>query len=179
MGRRMEEQTNTYYAEYLGGHSMYADRRNVWLSVGPDEVFIDELQLQIPYSIIKEVKNVRQSQVKAFRVAAFGIAGALWKKQETYLCIVFNDGIQDQSPVFKVDKLDKAQRDIYQHVVKTKLPPSWADPQVVNQQVAKKKNKNFGHASCGKCAFFGRPALCKSHEKDRRTDPCSVYQPKE
>ena len=103
---------------------MYADRRNARLSVGPNEIFIDALQLHIPYPMIKEVKNVSESQMKALRVIAFGIVGALWKKKETYLCIVYNDGIQDQSPVFKVDNLDKAQRDIYQHVVKTKLPPS-------------------------------------------------------
>lgn len=172
--RRMEEQTNNYHAEYLGGHSMYADRRRVCLSVCPNEVLIDALKLQIPYSMIKEVKNVSESQMKALRVIAFGIVGALWKKKETYLCIVFNDGIQDQNPVFKVDNLDKAQRDIYQHVVKTKLPPS-----LDYRQVMKKKNESFGAPSCGNCAFFGNPAFCKSHEKDRKADPCSVYRPKE
>lgn len=121
--KRIAEGIHDYDATYLGGLSMYADKRNVKLSVCPNEVVIDALELHIPYSIIKEVKNVNESQIKALRVIALGVVGALWKKKENFLCLVYNDGIQDQNPVFRVDKLDMAQRDIYQHVVKTKLPP--------------------------------------------------------
>jgi hypothetical protein len=41
-----------------------------------------------------------------------------------------------------------------------------------------KKNETIGHASCGNCAFFGKPILCKRHEKDSKADPCLLYTAK-
>ena len=117
---RMGTQTQYYEGEYLGGHSMYADKRPINLSLAIDEIRISSLGLQIPYSAIKEVKNVNESNMKALRVIAFGVVGALWKKKETYLCLVYNDGIQDQNPVFKLNNLDVAQREIYQRVVQSR-----------------------------------------------------------
>jgi hypothetical protein len=121
--KRMTEQVQNYYGEYLGGHSMYANKRSVVLSIYPREVAVDALGMHIPYSAIKEVKNVNESNMKALRVIAFGVVGALWKKKETYLCLVYNDGIQDQNPVFKLDNLDRAQREIYQRVVQARTAP--------------------------------------------------------
>lgn len=116
----MDAQVQSFGGEYLGGHSMYADKRPMTLSLSLNEVSISNLNLQIPYSAIKEVKNVNESHMKALRVIAFGIVGALWKKKENYLCLVYNDGIQDQNPVFKLDNLDVAQRAIYQRVVQSR-----------------------------------------------------------
>lgn len=99
---------------------MYADKRHVNLSLAPSEVLIEPLDLHIPYSDIREVKNVNESQMKALRVIAFGVVGALWKKKETYLCIVYNDGIQDQSPVFKLGNLNEAQKNLYEKVIQAK-----------------------------------------------------------
>lgn len=112
--------TQYFGGEYLGGHSMYADKRPMQLSVASDKISVSNLNLEIPYSAIKEVKNVNESHMKALRVIAFGVVGALWKKKENYLCLVYNDGIQDQNPIFKIDNLDVAQREIYQRVVQSR-----------------------------------------------------------
>ena len=118
----MNDQVIDYSAEYLGGHCMYVGKKRVSLSIHPEEVCISVLNIQIPYFAIKEVKNIDESHMNALRVIAFGVVGALWKKKETYLCLVYNDGVQEQSPVFKIDRLEEAQREIYQRVTKSKFP---------------------------------------------------------
>jgi hypothetical protein len=116
-----------FRADYLGGHSMYASKQSITLSLFADEICITNLNLKIPYSAIKEVKNINEKNVKALRVVALGVAGALWKKKETYLCIVYDDEIQEQNPVFKVHDIDGVQKAIYQRVAQAKkaslLPP--------------------------------------------------------
>lgn len=99
---------------------MFAEKRGVMLSVYPTEIAVSVIHLHIPYSSIKTVKNINEKNIKALRVVALGVVGALWKKKETYVCITYNDGFQDQNPVFKVKELDKAQREIYEHVIKVR-----------------------------------------------------------
>ena len=99
---------------------MFAEKRGFMLSVYPKEIAVSVIHLHIPYSSIEAVRNVNESHMKTLRVVALGVVGALWKKKETYLCITYNDGFQDQNPVFKLKDLDKAQREIYQHVLKTR-----------------------------------------------------------
>ena len=108
--------------EYLGGSGAYPSKNKIMLSVGQNEVYVHPWKLHIPYSSIKEVKNIDNSNMSALRVVVLGVAGALWKKKERYLCLVYNDEVQEQNPVFKFDKdkLEKVQTLIYQQVVKAK-----------------------------------------------------------
>jgi hypothetical protein len=117
---RTKEPISSYRGKYLGGHSMYPSEQSTVLSLYPKKLVVEELNLHIPYSAIKEVKNIKGYRADALRVIAFGTAGALWKKGETSLCIVYNDRVQDQTLVFKVDYLDEAQREIYTRVHKAK-----------------------------------------------------------
>ncbi len=108
--------------EYLGGSGAYPSRNQITLSVGQNEVYVHPWKLHIPYSSIKEVKNIDKSHMSALRVVVLGVAGALWKKNDRYLCLVYNDEVQEQNPVFKFDKdkLEKVQTLIYQQVVKAR-----------------------------------------------------------
>jgi len=128
---------NKFRGEYLGGHAARASKCNVIFTLLPTEIFIEhELEqtklvdggfqhsinivpmLHIPYNAIKEVKNVTKDSIDALRVIALGVVGALWKKEETYLCIVYNDGIQEQTLIFGSEKMDVLQREIYQRLDK-------------------------------------------------------------
>ena len=142
-----------YDGEYLGGHVLFADKRYITLSVYQKEVVVDSLGLHIPYSSIKEVKNVTEENIKALRVVMLGVIGALWKKKEKYLCIVYDDGVQDQNPVFKLDNLDDAQRVIYRKVAQEKLGTT-------NQRIC---------ASCGEVLLTGARVcwVCGGRPKER------------
>ena len=108
--------------EYLGGSAAYPSRCRISLSVGENEVFVHPLNMHIPYSAIKEVRNVDGKNISALRVVVFGVAGALWKKKERYLCLIYNDEIQEENPVFKLDNssLEKVQTLVYQQVIKAR-----------------------------------------------------------
>jgi hypothetical protein len=129
----MSLQGHHYNGDYLGGHSMFPEKQNVTLSVFPTEIAVSVIQLHIPYTSIKSVKNVNESHMKALRVIVFGVVGALWKKKETYLCITYYDGFQEQNPVFKLNDLTNAQREIYQNAqnvrAQTLDPPTNREPE--------------------------------------------------
>jgi hypothetical protein len=150
---RAEEHICEYYGKYLGGHSMYPSDQSIVLSLYPEELVIEELDLQIPYSAIKKVTNVKKEQIDALRVIALGTVGALWKKKETYLCIVYNDGVQDQTPVFKLDHLDEAQREIYERVLKAerKTEPERETHYIICEYCHSRydANKNLKCPNCG------------------------------
>ena len=101
---------------YLGGHTKYPSRCQVSLSIDENEVFVDTLNMHIPYSAIKEVKNLDEGHLDALRVFIFGV-GPLSRKKEKYLCLVYIDEKQEQNPVFKLDNLEEVQNIIHQQVV--------------------------------------------------------------
>jgi hypothetical protein len=127
----MSSQGRSYHGEYMGGHGMFSEKQSITLSVYPTEVTVSGIKLHIPYTSIKSVTNVNESNMKALRVIAFGVVGALWKKKETYLCITYHDGFQEQNPVFKLDDLANAQREIYQNVLNSRAqsPPTSREPE--------------------------------------------------
>lgn len=53
------------------------------IHVSRNEVFVEGegMNIHMPYSTIKEIKNIDESQISLLRVVAFGIIGALWKKK--------------------------------------------------------------------------------------------------
>jgi hypothetical protein len=104
------------YGEYLGGHTKYPSRCQISLSVDENEVFVDNLNIHIPYSAIKEVKDLNEGHLDALRVFIFGVS-ALSRKKEKYLCLIYNDKKQEQNPVFKLENLEEVQKRINQQVV--------------------------------------------------------------
>jgi hypothetical protein len=107
--------------EYLGGHTLYPNRCQISLSGDENELFVHTLNMHIPYSAIKEVKDLDEGHLDALRVFIFGVC-ALSRKTEKYLCLIYNDEIQEQNPVFKLNNLDTAQREIYQRVAQARKP---------------------------------------------------------
>jgi uncharacterized protein YhhL (DUF1145 family) len=105
--------------EYLGGHAVYPSRCQISLSVDENEVFVHTLNMHIPYSAIKEVKDLDEGHLDALRVFVFGVS-VLSKRKERYLCLIYKDGIQEQNPVFKLDNLEEVQTLVYQQVVKAR-----------------------------------------------------------
>jgi uncharacterized C2H2 Zn-finger protein/uncharacterized protein YhhL (DUF1145 family) len=105
--------------EYLGGHTVYPSRCQISLSVDENEVFVHTLNMHIPYSAIKEVKDLDEGHLDALRVFIFGVS-ALSRKKEKYLCLIYNDEIQEQNPVFKLDNLEEVQTLVHQQVVKAR-----------------------------------------------------------
>jgi hypothetical protein len=103
--------------QYLGGHALYPSGRQISLLVDENEVFVDPLNMHIPYSAIKEVKDLDEGHLDALRVFIFGVS-VLSNKKERYLCLIYNDGIQEQNPVFKLDNLEEVQTVINQQVAK-------------------------------------------------------------
>ena len=59
--------------EYLGGHTMYPGRCQISLSVDENEVFVHTLNMHIPYSAIKEVKDLDEGHLDELRVFIFGV----------------------------------------------------------------------------------------------------------
>ena len=106
--------------EYLGGHAVHPNKCDVSLSVCENEVYVKPLKMRIPYSAIKEVRNVDKRDVSALRVVALGVVGALWKKKERYLCLIYDDEVQEENPLFKFDNSAQVQSLIYQQVVKVR-----------------------------------------------------------
>ena len=86
------------------------------LSVDENTVFVDTLNIHIPYSAIKEVKDLNEGHLDALRVFIFGVS-ALSRKKEKYLCLIYNDKKQEQNPVFKLENLEEVQKRINQQVV--------------------------------------------------------------
>ena len=111
-----------FKGEYLGGHSAYAKKQKVCLNVDPDCLKIEELSLSIPYNDIKKIENTTKDKLSAGRVVLLGVVGALWKKEERLLALTVTDNVlkQDQTLVFKMDKLQDAQTAIYNRVAEAR-----------------------------------------------------------
>jgi hypothetical protein len=111
-----------FKGEYLGGHSAHAKKQKVCLEVDPDCLKIKELGLSIPYNEIQKIENTTKEKLSAGRVVMLGVVGALWKKEERLLALTMTDHVlkQDQTLVFKMDKLQEAQTAIYNRVAEAR-----------------------------------------------------------
>jgi uncharacterized protein YhhL (DUF1145 family) len=107
--------------EYLGGHTKYPSRCQISLSVDENEVFVHSLNMHIPYSAIKEVKDLDEGHLDALRVFIFGI-NALSRRKEKYLCLIYIDEKQEQNPVFRIDNLEEVHSMVNQQIVNTGQP---------------------------------------------------------
>jgi hypothetical protein len=108
-----------YNGQYLGGHILYPEAKNVMLSLLRDEAVVEPLGLHIPYSAIKGVNNVSEDKADLMNVLALGVWGGIFgRARESHLCIVYNDGVQDQSPVFNVVDVEDALWEVYARFVK-------------------------------------------------------------
>ena len=119
MSKSQEPSLLRFDGEYLGGHTVYPSRCQISLSVDENEVSVHTLNIHIPYSAIKEVKDLDEGHLNALRVFIFGVS-ALSIKRERYLCLIYRDEIQEQNPVFKLDNLEEVQTLVYQQVVKAR-----------------------------------------------------------
>jgi uncharacterized protein YhhL (DUF1145 family) len=102
--------------EYLGGHTKYPSRCPISLSVDENEVFVHTLDMHIPFSAIKEVKDLDEGHLDALRVFIFGV-GVLSRRKEKYLCLIYIDKKQEQNPVFKLDSLEEVQSIVNKQMV--------------------------------------------------------------
>ena len=114
--RSQEPNLLRFDGEYLGGHTKYPSRCQISLSVDENEVFVDNLNIHIPYSAIKELKELDEGHLGALRVFIFGVS-ALSRKKDKYLCLIYDDEKQEQNPVFKLENLEEVQKRINQQVV--------------------------------------------------------------
>jgi len=105
--------------EYLGGHTSHPNRCQISLSCDENEVFVNTLNMHIPYSAIKEVKDLDEAHLDTLTVFIFGVE-PLSRKKEKYLCLIYSDEIKEQNPVFKLDNLEEVQTIIQQQVAKTR-----------------------------------------------------------
>lgn len=117
-----KKEGTVFKGEYIGGHSAYAKKQKVCLNCEPDKLTIKELNLSIPYNEIKNIENTTKDKLSAGRVVLLGVVGALWKKEERYLALTFPDHVlkNDQTLVFKMDKLQEAQTAIYNRVAEAR-----------------------------------------------------------
>jgi hypothetical protein len=105
--------------EYLGGHTSYPNRCPISLSGDENEVFVNTLNMHIPYSAIKEVKDLDEGHLDTLKVFIFGVE-PLSRRKERYLCLIYNDEIKEQNPVFKFDDLEEVQTLVKQQVARAR-----------------------------------------------------------
>jgi hypothetical protein len=171
----MSLQGHHYDGDYLGGHGMFPEKQGVTLSVHPTEVAVSGIQLHIPYKSIKSVKNVNESNMKALRVIVFGVVGALWKKKETYLCITYDDGFQEQNPIFKLNDLTNAQREIYQNVLnargQTLNPPTNTAPEKSAELISSEDISRTCPTCGGQLKYYQQTNGWYCHQDKKYVDP--------
>jgi hypothetical protein len=83
-----------------------------------DHIEIENPQLDIPYSTMTNIENADKDKVSLFRVAMFGVIGALWKKNHIYTIIQYRDEIDDHTIAVDFDGyIDEAQPLIYRKMI--------------------------------------------------------------
>ncbi|HEY9753573.1 MAG TPA: hypothetical protein V6C97_00275 [Oculatellaceae cyanobacterium] len=103
--------------EYLGGHASYPSRSQISLLIDENEVFVDTLNIHIPISAIKDVKDLDEGRLNALKIFVFGV-NATSQNKKKYLALIYNDGAQDQNPVFKIDNVEEVQTMVNQQIAK-------------------------------------------------------------
>jgi len=100
----------------------FCQKARALVEVDPDCLKIKELGLSIPYDEIWKIENTTKEKLSAGRVVMLGVVGALWKKEERLMALTVTDHVlkQDQTLVFKMDKLQDAQTAIYNRVAEAR-----------------------------------------------------------
>ena len=119
LGEKLEKPEFKFSGEYIGGHKLYPKKRDLDILVYDDRIFITKLNLDIPFTSIKNIENSeaeRLTKTRMFLTPFF--IGFSWKKKYLYTVIDYNDGIDDQSIVFDFHRsVEKVQGTIYQKMI--------------------------------------------------------------
>jgi hypothetical protein len=116
----------SYYIKYKGGHKAYPSPTATRMHFYGDRIEVDHPKLVIPYRFMKNIENMHEKKISAFRVLILGliflplaIVGALWKKNHIYTIIRFRDDYDnDQLIIVDFDQnLDSAQSVIYKRML--------------------------------------------------------------
>ncbi len=121
ISKQQERSLTRFDGMYLGGHASFPNRSQTSLLVDESEVFVEKLNLHIPLSAIKEVKDLDEAHLDRQRIFVFGV-NAVSNNKQKYLCLIYNDGTQEQNPVFKLDNVGEVQIAINQQIANVKQP---------------------------------------------------------
>lgn len=139
---RKKEQKIEFKGEYLGGHSAFPKKRDVHLILEPQNLLVKELGLTIPYREIESIENMTKDKISAKRVLLLGVVGALWKKEELYMVLTYQDKVinAEQEMVFKMEKINDAQPAIYMRMAEAKqatITKEQAKETIITKEVVK------------------------------------------
>lgn len=118
-GKKKEPEFWKYDAKYLGGHAAFAKDTNgkLYLYPEPENKVVFEskkVNIEIPFSRIKDSKILTEKEVRARRVLMTGLIGLAWKKKHKMLVIDFEDALGGtQSPVFEPNKVEEVSSNLY------------------------------------------------------------------
>jgi hypothetical protein len=108
-----------YNATYMGGHTEYPTARLTGVFIYPDNIFLQGLGLQIPYSCILKIYNANKEEISGFLF--IGPVGTWWKKNHLYTVIQYKNGIDNQTIVVDFDRnIDSVQPLIYRRMIRFK-----------------------------------------------------------
>jgi hypothetical protein len=57
-----------FTVQYLGGHPGFPKKGDVHLTLNPNNMVIDEMELSIPYKSIKQLENMAKDKITAARL---------------------------------------------------------------------------------------------------------------
>jgi hypothetical protein len=109
-----------YSVEYVGGHPLYTDKRSGDLFLNQNDLFLKELNVHISYSSVKEATTVTQENISARAILAVGLVGVIFKENETFVRLVYNDGFMDQNLILRTRFANEIQKEIYQRIIAAK-----------------------------------------------------------
>jgi len=118
----VEEKPVIYYGvKYVGGHILYPEWFDANIVLWNHQLEVkDDYQkdaiMVFCYEKIKSVTNMDEAKISAARVIAFGVIGALWKKNHLYTVLEGYDEMEGMDVAIVLDfhgKITDAQRDIY------------------------------------------------------------------
>jgi len=113
-----ENKTVEFSGRYIGGDGAHSKRLDVTLSLSQEALVIEELDLRIPYSSIKEVDNINVEDLDALRDLVISAFGSMWTEpQEECLCIKYEDEGGSHVLVFRMNEPEEAQNEIYKRVL--------------------------------------------------------------
>jgi len=125
---QVEVAEESFGAEYMGGHTAYAKKRDCTVNFGLKHMNIEfgrihKNVLAIPYGSIISVENEDEKRITKTRVLLTGfVVGLLWKKKFRYTVIEYVDklGIKQGVVIDFHRSAEKAQQLLYQKMVRAK-----------------------------------------------------------